>query len=78
MAIIIYVVIFYFGLMAGFILRGYVSARFRDYTGTIVVTKKEEKTVYSLILDDYPDKIEFQKQVVFRVEPSEIETPNRK
>ena len=78
MAIVIYVVIFYFGLMAGYLLRVYVSRMSRNYTGTIVVTKKEEKTVYSLVLDDYPDKIEVQKQVIFRVEPSEIETPNRK
>jgi hypothetical protein len=77
MAIIIYIVIFYFGLMAGYILRSYVSKRFLDYTGTIVVTKKEEKTVYTLVLDDYPEKIEFQKQVVFRVEPSQLEDLNR-
>jgi len=77
MSIIIYIVIFYFGLMAGYILRSYVSKRFLDYTGTIVVTKKEEKTVYTLELDDYPERIMFQKQVVFRVEPSGVEDLDR-
>jgi hypothetical protein len=44
--------------------------RFTDYSGTIVVEydEEQEKTVYSLVLDDYPDKFEFKKVVVFRVD----------
>ena len=47
--------------------------RFTDYTGTIRVSKNEEKTVYSLILDEYPEKLEFKKEVVFRVDASDVE-----
>lgn len=49
---------------------GWYMGKFRDYSGTIVVEHDEltEKTVYSLVLDEYPEKLEFKKVVVFRVD----------
>jgi len=41
--------------------------RFSPYTGVILVSKEEGKTLYSLILEDYPEKIELQKHVLFKV-----------
>jgi hypothetical protein len=53
--------------LAGYLIRGWVAYRFSRSTGTIVVSKDEGRTMYSLILDDYPEKIELQKHVLFRV-----------
>jgi hypothetical protein len=61
-------------MAAAFILGGFAHSwyvhKFRDYSGTIVVEYDElqEKTVYSLVLDEYPDKLEFKKVVVFKVD----------
>lgn len=47
------------------------------YSGTIYIThdERQEKTLYSLELDDYPESIEFKKEVVFKVEASD--SPDR-
>lgn len=73
MTIVLYVIIFWFGCLTGVILWGWMSKRFRDYSGTIVVEtdEREGRTLYSLILDEYPDKLEFKKEVIFRVDTSE-------
>lgn len=65
-------VFFIVGFMVGFAVRGWFNSRSR-YSGVIFVEKSEGKTVYSLVLDDYPEKLEFKKQVVLRVEtPDEV------
>jgi hypothetical protein len=51
----------------------FIKKIFTHPTGTILVTKDHEKTVYSLELNDYPEKIEFRKEVVFKVDASEID-----
>jgi hypothetical protein len=35
------------------------------------VTHKEEKTLYSLELEEYPESIQFKKTVVFKVDSSD-------
>ena len=40
-------------------------------SGTIYVTESEEKTLYTLELDDYPEELKFKKTVVFKVDTSE-------
>lgn len=69
--ILIYVGIFYAGLMLGFVLRA-VLARMSTASGTIHVIRDREKTVYSLELADYPEELRFKKEVVFKVDSSEI------
>lgn len=71
--ILIYVGIFWVGALVGFLLKAWMDYRFTNYTGTILVTHDKEKTVYSLILDEYPDSIEFKKEVVFKVDASDVE-----
>lgn len=71
--IIIYVIIFYVGGALGFITHWWVASR-TDYGGTIYITHNEEKTLYSLELSDYPESIEFKKQIVFKVDASEKES----
>jgi hypothetical protein len=72
MEILLYVGIFWLGVLVGVIVKGLLERRLKDYTGTIVVKRDElrEKTVYSLILDEYPEKLEFKKEVIFKVDTS--------
>lgn len=66
----VWVIVFVTGFTLGFIAKGWLDYVFRDYSGTIVVNKDElsEKTVYSLVLDEYPEKLEFKKVVIFKVD----------
>lgn len=45
----------------------------KHYSGTIFITHDElqEKTLYSLELADYPETLEFKKEVVFKVDSSD-------
>ena len=76
MGILWFILVYSFGLWMGFLLRAWIARRER-YSGTIHITHSEQRTLYSLELDDYPETIEFKKQVVFRVDASE-EKLNRK
>lgn len=73
MDILIYAVIFWIGFVLGFLVKGWLDARFRHYSGTILVStnEAEEKTLYSLELDDYPERLKFEREVVFKIETSE-------
>lgn len=78
--ILIYAVILWVGIFIGFFIRALFG--YKDhYTGTIYVTREEEKTLYSLELNDYPDELRFKKEVVFKIdaskfsELSEIDSP---
>jgi hypothetical protein len=78
MTILLYIGIFWTGVLAGVFIDRWLVYRLRDYSGIMVVSKDEDrdKTVYSLILDEYPEKLEFKKEIVFRVDTSE-EVPDR-
>ena len=62
-----------FGVWMGFLLRAWIAHR-ESYSGTIFITHSEEKTLYSLELNEYPESIEFKKQIVFKVDASEVES----
>ena len=69
--IILGILLFWAGFLFGFVVRSWLFARLRESSaGTIVVSRNSltEKTVYSLVLDDYPEKLEFKKLVIFKVE----------
>jgi hypothetical protein len=72
MSYIYWGIILWLTFMLGFAFHAWMIHRFREYGGTIVVGTDEirEKTVYSLILDDYPEKLEFKKEIVFKVDTS--------
>jgi len=61
------------GIILGFLIKSWLLAKFRASSGTIVVKRDglTEKTVYSLVLDDYPEKLEFKKLVIFKVDVEE-------
>jgi len=37
------------------------------YDGNIVVSKDEEKIIYSLELDEDPETLQFKKKVIFKI-----------
>ena len=71
--ILINVFIFYIGLGLGFLLREWLQRR-ASYNGIIHITEEKGKRLYSLELDDYPEIIAFKKEVIFKVDVSEIES----
>jgi hypothetical protein len=66
MFIVYGILVFYFGMVVGFLLHWWLVKA--SSGGVIVVTKESGKTVYSLVLDDYPEKLEFKKRVMFRID----------
>jgi hypothetical protein len=67
--------VFYAGLFMGMWIRTWLFSR-TSYSGTIYITHEDEKTLYSLELEDYPESIAFRKEVVFKIDTSE-ENVNR-
>jgi hypothetical protein len=70
MGIVIYVVIFVTGLYTGFLVK-VMLGRMHSYDGKIVVTHRPDKIVYTLELEDYPDTIQFKKEVILKVDASD-------
>lgn len=66
----IYILLVLAGIVLGYLIRSWMVRRQRS-SGTIYVTHKEEKTLYSLELEEYPESIEFKKTVVFKVDSSD-------
>jgi len=62
------------GIVLGYVIKSYLVGRSKS--GTIVVTKEGGRTLYSLELSEYPEKLEFKKMVVFDVDASG-ENPDR-
>jgi hypothetical protein len=73
MEILIWIVVFWAGATLGFILKGWLDYAFRDYSGTLVVNRDDlsHKVVYTLVLDEYPEKLEFKRVVILKVDTSE-------
>ena len=73
MNIVLYVLIFAAGIGVGLLMKVRKVIKFDKYDGTIYVNQDEvtEKIVYTLELDEYPEKLKFKKLVVFKVDTSE-------
>jgi hypothetical protein len=74
MQILYGIIIFWVGLITGFILlRWRLYRMFNKTAGTIHVTEDEirHKTVYTLELDEYPEMLRLKKVVVFKVDAPE-------
>lgn len=74
MEIVIGFLIFFFGAFCGFLLHLWLSKT--THVGIIRVEKNEGKTVYSLELDDSPEKLESKNQVSFKIVTSDV-SPDR-
>ena len=70
MGVLWLILVFWLGVVAGFLVQGWLGYR-RSYDGKIVVTHDRHRTLYSLELEDYPDKIEFKKEVILKVDASD-------
>lgn len=66
--------IYIFGLYMGGLAVWLITRRSRQ-VGTIFITGNEDKRVYTLELEDYPDEIRFKNKVVFRVDASDLDAP---
>lgn len=66
------VLIFIFGLYTGFMIMLWISRK-SSQVGTIFITGNEDKRVYTLELEDYPDEIRFKNKVVFKVDASDLD-----
>ena len=65
--------IFIVGAVTGYFIKTWLSHRPKEFDGTIYVNKDEltEKIVYSLELDEYPEKLAFKKVIIFKVDASD-------
>jgi len=68
--ILLWILIYILGMLVGFLLKTFLY-RITSYTGVIHIYDGEEKTVYSLELNEYPEEIRFKKEVVFKVDAPE-------
>lgn len=73
MDILMWIAIFMLGFSLGYLVKILMTNRIST-SGIIRVTHSEEKTLYSLELNEYPDAIDFKDRVVFKVERSEEES----
>lgn len=60
------VIAFYAGIFAGFILFRWLGRK-RSYSGIINVIRNPDKTLFSLELQEDPEMIAYQDEVVFKV-----------
>lgn len=67
-----YALVFIGGICLGFLIKVWFVVKFQNYDGTMYVNRDKltERTVYSLELDEYPEKLEFKKLVIFKVDTS--------
>lgn len=68
--IILLVVIFFLGLILGFVIH-MLARRLHNYDGIINVTRTDEKLIYSLELHEDPEALEFMDEVIFKVAKSD-------
>lgn len=61
---------FYLGLFVGVIIQRWLRYK-ASYSGTMFVIKGEEKTVYSLELDEDPIAFQDRAEVIFKVKTSD-------
>jgi hypothetical protein len=61
MGILWFVLVFWAGVVAGFLFQGWLGYR-RSYDGKIVVTHPGNRTLYSLELEDYPIRSNSKKR----------------
>jgi len=74
MLILYGIILYWFGLLTGFmLLRWRMQRLFNKTSGTIHVSEDEirHKTVYTLELEDYPETLRLKKVVMFKVDAPE-------
>jgi hypothetical protein len=59
------------GILLGFIFKAFLTNKFEEYSGIMYIRKDEERIVYSLVLNEDPETLEFKDILIFKVETSE-------
>jgi hypothetical protein len=70
---ILCLVVFGVGVLAGYLARVSVANN-TGYDGTIKITKIENRTIFSLELEDDPEQLEYETKVIFRVKASDMDS----
>lgn len=63
--------IFLFGSMIGYGVRLWIESE-TAYGGVILVQKQDEKLVYTLEIFDDPEQLQYEEQILFRVDSSDL------
>lgn len=66
MRYLVYVLIFDLGWLVGMMFHVWIKGK-RAYEGSIVVTREGSKLIYTLVVNDDPEKIEHRKDILFKV-----------
>lgn len=72
MLILFAILIFNFGILIGLLLKSWL-AKEKAYSGTIIVSKDEGKLIYSLELNDNPEKLQYNDEVLFKIDSSGVD-----
>lgn len=72
MQILAYISFFLVGVAVGALIKTWL-VRHSSSRGILYVITRNDKTLYSLELEDYPESIRFKKTVIFKVEESDRE-----
>jgi hypothetical protein len=67
--VLVAVFTFIVGINVGGFFRGRMTGRL--YGGSIVVHKEGEKIVYTLIINDDAEELQYQKDILFKIVPEE-------
>lgn len=67
---LVYVLIAIIAFNLGFVAGSWFKHRLISYAGTILVSKSEDKIVYSLELVGNPEELQFEDEVMFKVDVS--------
>jgi hypothetical protein len=70
---ILCLIVFNVGVVAGYLVRVAVTNS-TGYDGTIKITKIEDRTIFSLELEDDPEQLEHETKVIFRVKASDMDS----
>jgi hypothetical protein len=70
--IVLLVIVFSVGTLLGYICRVFL-VRKMGYTGTILVTEAEDKKIFTLELNDDPDNLQDEDEVIFKVKTASQE-----
>lgn len=76
MTFIIYILIFCVGIVIGIVIKVLLERK-KDFIGTIVVIKSDDKILYSLEMDDSPETLQFRTKAYFKVRIPDEESNRR-
>lgn len=68
---LIYALIFWGGIISGFLIKSWMMYKFMHYSGALVIVEEAEKKIYTLELFDEVENLDNQDHVIFKVHTKE-------